>query len=393
MNESVRRVKKFSSSSVSGDPEKKSLTGFLDSGDRPRQRLGGSASVAGDMIAVGKEASLTGEVYVRADGKKVRRVKKSSLSSSSSSVGPDESFEIITRPDGTKVKRILRVKPVDTTSSATNGTSTTTYTPNEGQTNDDSSPTDNSNASKSGLSGFLSSSPTGKKKQFSGSHSVAGDQHLEGEIYLRADGKKVRRVRKVKASPSGSVTSETSTSSSLSGFLDSDTADKSRVKGGAATVAGDVGGGGNQSNTDTDRPEMEIYVRPDGTKVRRIRRTAVKPAENESPPAEEKKTLDGFLLKKEQSSPRRKIGGSASVAGDQIAVSKESSLTGEVYVRADGKKGECEMFSQRYRIVPSVLSDIFVLILTFFFVKQSAELGRRLRQLLPMHLLQVLVIK
>ena len=36
----------------------------------------------------------------------------------------------------------------------------------------------------------------------------------------------------------------------------------------------------------------------------------------------------------------RKFGGSASVAGDQIAVSKESSLTGEVYVRADGKKGK-----------------------------------------------------
>jgi hypothetical protein len=40
----------------------------------------------------------------------------------------------------------------------------------------------------------------------------------------------------------------------------------------------------------------------------------------------------------------RKLGGSASVAGDQIAVSKESSLTGEVYVRADGKKGKSFQF-------------------------------------------------
>jgi hypothetical protein len=48
--------------------------------------------------------------------------------------------------------------------------------------------------------------------------------------------------------------------------------------------------------------------------------------------------LDCFLGKMD-SKPMR-LGGSASVAGDQIAVSKDSSLTGEVYVRADGKKGK-----------------------------------------------------
>jgi hypothetical protein len=67
-------------------------------------------------------------------------------------------------------------------------------------------------------------------------------------------------------------------------------------------------------------------------KVRRIRKT---PTASESP---EKKSLSGFFFKKDSSGPR-KLGGSASVAGDQIAVGKESSLTGEVYVRADGKKG------------------------------------------------------
>ena len=76
-------------------------------------------------------------------------------------------------------------------------------------------------------------------------------------------------------------------------------------------------------------------------KVRRIRRTAAKSTEM----TEEKKSLEGFFSSKESSAPRR-LGGSASVAGDQIAVSKESSLTGEVYVRADGKKGKMLLIVQ-----------------------------------------------
>jgi hypothetical protein len=284
------------------------------------------------MIA-GRESSLTGEIYTRADGKKVRRVKKSSLSSSSSMTGGEEQVEIITRPDGTKVKRIRRVRPKEGSSSSANGPA---YDP--------PSTSDEACSDKSGLSGYLGSSSPSGKKQFSGSHSVAGDKHLEGEIYIRADGKKVRRVRKVKPSSSGPITPDISSgSSSLSGFLDSDTLE--RVKGGAATVVGDVGGTGRL--TDDERPETEIYVRPDGTKVRRIRRTAVKPTENATAGVDKKETLDGFLIRKESTAPRKKVGGSASVAGDQIAVSKESSLTGEVYVRADGKKGKCDLTERR----------------------------------------------
>lgn len=75
-------------------------------------------------------------------------------------------------------------------------------------------------------------------------------------------------------------------------------------------------------------------------KVRRIKKTAVRPVEEVG---ETKKTLGGFLTRNEPST-QRIMGGSASVAGDQIAVSKESSLTGEVYVRADGKKGKENVF-------------------------------------------------
>lgn len=283
----VRRVKKSSAASVGGSgasvggepKKKKSLTGFLEKDGAPRAKMGGSASVAGDQIAVTKERSLTGEVYVRADGKKVRRVKKSTATTDGSNV------EIVTRPDGTKVRRIKKVKA------------------------NDSGTTDSSNASvgsapagKAGLSGFLETGTSaGPKKAFSGSHSVAGDQNIQGEIYVRPDGKKVRRVKKLKPLSSAA----------------------------GATVAADT----NPEKKDA-KPETEIYTRPDGTKVRRIRRT--KKAPDSGSDEGEKKSLAGFLSNSE---PRKvKLGGSASVAGDMIAVDKSQSLTGEVYVRADGKK-------------------------------------------------------
>ena len=227
----VRRVKKSSGSSVaSEDPSKKTLSGFLETGDKPKLRVGGSASVAGDQIAVSKESSLTGEVYVRADGKKVRRVKKSSASS----VGGDDNSEIITKPDGTKVRRIRKAKA----SGGSSSSSVAESTMQEQQT------------SGGGLSGFLGKSPKGSKSKFSGSHSVGGDQHLEGEIYVRADGKKVRRVRKPKGS-----------GASLSGFLDSESTEKPKHSG-AATVVGDVG---RNSEPSRKSETTEIYIRPDGT--------------------------------------------------------------------------------------------------------------------------------
>ena len=90
------------SASVAGD-KKTSLAGFLNDGSaKPKHR--DSSSVAGDQIAVSKESSLTGEVYVRADGKRLRRVKKPSSND-------NVEIEIITRPDGRKVRRIRKTKP------------------------------------------------------------------------------------------------------------------------------------------------------------------------------------------------------------------------------------------------------------------------------------------
>ena len=72
-------------------------------------------------------------------------------------------------------------------------------------------------------------------------------------------------------------------------------------------------------------------------KVRRVKKTASTATDKETG----KKSLGGFLLKN-GSAIKNKFGGSNSVAGDQIAIGKEQSLTGEVYVRADGKKGESQ---------------------------------------------------
>ena len=75
--------------------------------------------------------------------------------------------------------------------------------------------------------------------------------------------------------------------------------------------------------------------------MRRIRKTALKSSRNQAD--ERQKSLGNFFDKIEPST-KKKYGGSNSVAGDQIAISKESSLTGEIYVRGDGKKGKILFF-------------------------------------------------
>ena len=292
----VRRVRKSTGSSsavpASGDSPKKNLQGFLSNFDQSAKVR--SASVAGDIIAVNKESSLTGEVYVRADGKKVRRVKKTLLSP-----GHEDDVEKLTLPDGTKVKRTIVAKSADVSNSSLSRLSSSEHGP----------------PSASGLSTFIQGGSTdAPNAKFRGSQSVSGDPRLDGEIYVRADGKKVRRVRKVGSG-----------SSSLSGVPEAST-----------SLPPDV--------------EVEIYTRPDGTKVRRIKKKVPPKAPPESAPEitaspsrsplvspkKELKTLEGFLGGKMMFRP--KTGGSASVAGDRIAVSKDESLTGEVYIRADGKK-------------------------------------------------------
>jgi hypothetical protein len=71
--------------------------------------------------------------------------------------------------------------------------------------------------------------------------------------------------------------------------------------------------------------QVEIITRPDGTKVRRIRR-AKKPEDSSSSLAENGVSLESHL----GISVSSRQGSSATVAGDMA--------DGEIYIRADGKK-------------------------------------------------------
>jgi hypothetical protein len=82
----------------------------------------------------------------------------------------------------------------------------------------------------------------------------------------------------------------------------------------------------------SQRSEAEVYTRADGKKVRRIKKSSsASGASLQASPT--KKTLSGFLSQDDSGNGESKLarlGGSRSVAGGE----------GEIYVRADGKKGE-----------------------------------------------------
>jgi len=118
-------------------------------------------------------------------------------------------------------------------------------------------------------------------KSRSGSFSDAASSGTEGEVYTRADGKKVRRVKKTvskndlgssmtsassNSSPAATTDSLPSAKSSLSGFLDLQKPKGTGKISGSATVGGDK----------VTKEESEIITRPDGKKVRRIKKTVVR---------------------------------------------------------------------------------------------------------------------
>ncbi|KAL7557977.1 hypothetical protein ACA910_010975 [Epithemia clementina (nom. ined.)] len=139
-----------------------------------------------------------GEVYIRADGKKVRRVKKvvKKDSSDSSLVQRTPSEKSLTQNGSKGADRSRGIKSTISSSSL--------------------APAD-PGGQKSNLGNFLGSGLSAPGSNFCGSATVAGDCKLstssqdEGEIFIRPDGKKVRRVRKVNRSSSGTPAQVTST--------------------------------------------------------------------------------------------------------------------------------------------------------------------------------------
>jgi hypothetical protein len=80
-----------------------------------------------------------------------------------------------------------------------------------------------------------------------------------------------------------------------------------------------------------DQSEGEVYTRADGKKVRRVKKTTSPNASSLTGELSPKKTLSGFLSNDGNNGESKlaKLSGSQSVSGGE----------GEIYVRADGKKG------------------------------------------------------
>lgn len=370
----------------------------------PSRKKKGAASVGGNLLKLGE----TSEIYIRADGKKVRKIKRV-VPRGSASVADDATTtsEIYIRPDGKKVRRIVLTKslsPAAAANSPSNGMSpglagflSTATGPNpvRGAATVTGAETDGEivirpdgkkvrrirktvpatvekNAPTEQLSGFLSASNGGigsSPKQ--GSATVAGGAAVGGlgEIYINAAGKKVRRVLR-----STSDSSAGSTLAPLGGYLGVNSSLTNRnlsgtasVSGGGSVSVGDVyinaegrkvrrvvkggggsiGGGGAASVAGDMMPsqkaksiaEGEIYVRADGKKVRRVKRSNSSLSTASSvvaPPSnvESLKSLDGFFGNR-TCAPGKNITGSATVAGDRVSSKIDG---GEIYVNAQGKK-------------------------------------------------------
>ena len=296
----VRRVKKkkpvVPADSASVAPTSTSLGSMLDSAPAPKAVASDSATVPGNMGQSAKAAAEEGEIYIRADGKKVRRVKKKPAAAAEGAAAPAEEGEIYIRADGKKVRRVKK-KPAQTLDSMLGsnliqnkvGSGSATVTgaeaggtmqegeiyirPDGKKVRRIKKVTRSLSGSGKDLGGFLGSKAAAGPK--GGSATVAGDGKELGEIYIRADGKKVRRVKRApQPAPD--------TSQSLAGFLDTGAPGATGFSG-SATVTGAEG-------RKAQYAEGEIYIRPDGKKVRRIRKTqAVKSDEEKKKEEEEAK--------------------------------------------------------------------------------------------------------
>lgn len=344
----VRRIKKTivrtkSSDSNSGDVAqmRSSLSTALDTGTPVRPKSNASATVHGSTpasrgVKVAQSFS-EGEVYIRADGKKVRRVKKivpnaagdlatpkadkktvASLPASASLAtvlnspksesatkksgaatiggGRIAEGEIYIRPDGKKVRRIKKVVSADTAEP---------------------------NSVKLSLAAKLGT-PTK-----SGAATVSGSSRpMEGEIYINKDGKKVRRVLKKSTSSSAAVPSKSSSADSLAAAFGSRQNIPSSKSGSASVGAVPAR---KVPERATSYSEGEVYIRADGKKVRRVKKNTALGVQPMSL-VEKDQALSNMLDKPSTTSAKT---GSASVAGGQVVIKQQ---VGEIYINADGKK-------------------------------------------------------
>ena len=324
---------------------KKDLGSFLN-----RQSGGASESPIASQSVSGRSAcgrsarSKDFDVYINKDGKKVRRVKKSSSASVGGEIMMARSTDSACESQSSRMSnRRLNSVSIQGSENKLNRTPSPSKPDSSGKVlsrTPSASKLDEKPALSSGLGGFLESGDRPAQKSKIGSASVAGSAPAtQGDVYIRADGKKVRRVRRTTSSSSkvlengasegNSQTAQESKQSSLSNFLGAPSA--SKTKSASATVAVDGRNASGNLSSGASSDEGEIYIRPDGKKVRRVRRSPSTKVSNGGSAG-----LGSFLASSSSDSAS-KILDSATVTGATSTPDKKAE-EGEVYINKDGKK-------------------------------------------------------
>ena len=369
-----------SSNSIIGN-RNSSLSGLLESPSSVSKRKGGAATVGGDYVTAS-------DIYIRPDGKKVRRMKKvvsrnpddanskndatnttsSATTTTTSSSNSPQMSEVYVRPDGKKVRRILRPKTTTTTTSTESGNPLGNFLSDTASPNNNNTPA-----------------------TFRGSATVVGASTFDekGEIYIRADGKKVRRIKKSShpdqnhsnnnttpnnnnhnnnSSSNNSIATTITNTSFASTTIMPPTSTTTADHDANATSSFSASNNHNtnsDSNNNTIITKSEIYINAQGKKVRRVIKQKIKEApvnhdDNSTTTAATAATttkmttppttaLSGFLDQTTSPSFDQKPTwrGSASVDGaiqSTTTTTGNSSNTaaaatyGEVYINAQGKK-------------------------------------------------------
>lgn len=159
--------------------------------------------------------------------------------------------------------------------------------------------------------------------------SSKGPSNVEGEIYTRADGKRVRRIKRTVSGKDGGLSSPDGgngdNSQRTRRIVRSNSAQgsSSNLAGGQKVVRRVV----RRSNSShAGSQHRRSLVGKDEPQVRKIKRSS----SSHSGMNAKEGSLSGFLAQGEKSDTRSKLSGSRSLAAGE----------GEIYTRADGKKGE-----------------------------------------------------
>ena len=181
----------------------------------------------------------------------------------------------------------------------------------------------------------------GRQRSSSRGPSSSSNRGAEGEIYTRADGKRVRRVKRSASGKDGAISGE-----------GKDEDGGQRVRRLVRSNSSHAGSSSNLAGEKSDAPKVRKIRRSNsshagsshrdrslaglvskdenGDPQRVVRRIKRSNSSHSGMQQGNSGSLSGFLSSDQKSDPKSKLSGSRSVAAGE----------GEIYTRADGKKGE-----------------------------------------------------